>query len=115
MPGPLAHEPFSAAEDAYRALVAERRAGRLPTRDFRAAVRALAVRDAEGREWILGPENGSWYRRDRDRWTNIEPPRRLVCPHCRHHNLLRHSFCVECGGRLDRVATVALPDAAPGP
>jgi uncharacterized membrane protein YvbJ len=25
-----------------------------------------------------------------------------VCPSCGHHNLGRHSFCVECGHRLNR-------------
>ena len=60
------------------------------------------VRDLDGREWVMGPANGRWYRRERDRWTEASPPRRLVCPACGHHNLQRHSFCTECGGRLPR-------------
>ena len=54
--------------------------------------------------WILGPEDGGWYRRERDRWIAADPPRRLVCPDCGHHNLPRHSFCVECGRQLNRSA-----------
>ena len=96
----IAIEPFSEAEIRYTELVERRRDGHLDPRSFRAAIRALAVQDGEGRDWILGPEDGSWYRRDRDRWIAGEPPRRFVCPHCGHHNLTRHSFCVECGGRL---------------
>jgi hypothetical protein len=63
-------------------------------------VRSLFVHDAEGREWVIGPEDGNWYRREHGRWLSGEPPRRFVCQHCDHHNLTRHSFCVECGVML---------------
>jgi hypothetical protein len=100
--GPVAIDPFGQAEVRYRTLLDERRRGALDPRSFRAAVRQLRVVDGEGREWSLGPENGVWYRRDRDRWSEAHPPRRLVCGRCGHHNLQRHSFCTECGGRLAR-------------
>ena len=100
--GPVAIDPFGQAELRYRALLGDRRRGSLDPRSFRAAVRQLRVVDGEGREWSLGPENGVWYRRDRDRWSEAEPPRRLVCGRCGHHNLQRHSYCTECGSRLVR-------------
>ena len=93
-------EPFTDAETRYHVLVDERHQGRLDPRSFRSAVRALLVHDGEGREWVLGPEDGNWYRRDHGRWLLSEPPRRLVCAHCGHHNLTRHAFCVECGVML---------------
>lgn len=99
----VAIDPFGQAELSYRDLLGDRKRGALDPRGFRAAVRGLRVLDGEGREWSLGPENGVWYRRDRDRWMEAEPPRRLLCPACGHHNLYRHSFCVECGVRLLRV------------
>ena len=103
MAGPeAALDPFEQAERAYRELAGRRRARQLDVRQFRAEVRELRVHDAEGREWVLGPENGLWYRRDTDRWVEAEPPKRLVCPGCGHHNLARHSFCVECGRKLVR-------------
>ncbi|HZU18410.1 MAG TPA: hypothetical protein VFD01_17630 [Candidatus Dormibacteraeota bacterium] len=98
----MAIDPFGQAEQRYQELVARRRSGTLDHRGFRAAVRQLRVQDAEGREWTLGPENGLWYRRERDRWQEGTPPRRLVCPACGHHNLHRHSFCTQCGSRLPR-------------
>lgn len=98
----MAIDPFSLAEERFRELQEDRRSRRLQARAFRAAVRELAVSDAEGRTWMLGPEDGTWYRRDPQRWVAAEPPRRLICPHCGHHNLSRHSFCVDCGGRLRR-------------
>jgi DNA-directed RNA polymerase subunit RPC12/RpoP len=111
----LAREPFGEAETRYRDL-RQLRAGRaLTAREFRSAVKDLAVRDGEGHEWLLGPEDGSWYRRDRDRWTEAEPPRRLVCPGCGHRNLVRHSFCVQCGQKLERVAAEPPGLAAPPP
>ena len=97
-----AFDPFEEAERRYRALSLRRRAKELDVRSFRASVRELGVRDAEGRDWVLGPENGLWYRRDTDRWVEAEPPKRLVCSTCGHHNLGRHSFCVECGRKLVR-------------
>ena len=99
---PVAVDPFADAETRYALLVQERRNGGLQARAFRLAVRDLAVLDGEGRRWMLGPEDGIWYRRERERWLQADPPRRLVCASCGHHNLGRHSFCVECGQRLNR-------------
>ncbi len=98
----VAVDPFAEAETRYKFLVAERRSGSLPPRAFRLAVRDIAVLDSEGRRWMLGPEDGIWYRRENERWLQADPPRRLVCASCGHHNLGRHSFCVECGQRLNR-------------
>lgn len=98
----MAVDPFAEAEVRYRYLVDERKTGNLQPRAFRVAVRDLAVLDSEGRRWMLGPEDGIWYRRENERWLQADPPRRLVCPSCGHHNLGRHSFCVECGQRLNR-------------
>ena len=98
----VAVDPFSEAELRYRDLVEERRTGTLQARAFRVAVRDLAVLDGEGQRWMLGPEDGIWYRRERERWLQADPPRRIVCTSCGHHNLGRHSFCVECGQRLNR-------------
>ena len=98
----MAIDPFGHAEARYQELVMRRDGGELDARSFRDAVRDLRVRDLEGREWIMGPGNGQWYRRERDRWTEATPPRRLVCPACGNHNLPRHSFCTQCGGRLPR-------------
>jgi len=99
---PVAVDPFAEAEVRYKYLTEERRLGGLLPRAFRLAVRDLAVLDSEGRRWMLGPEDGIWYRRENERWLQADPPRRLVCPSCGHHNLGRHSFCVECGERLNR-------------
>jgi len=99
---PVAVDPFAEAESRYKFLFEERRVGNLQARAFRVAVRDLAVLDNEGRRWILGPEDGIWYRRENERWLQADPPRRLVCSSCGHHNLGRHSFCVECGHRLNR-------------
>ena len=99
---PVAVDPFAEAEVRYKSLVAQRRGGSLEPRAFRLAVRDLAVLDSEGHRWMLGPEDGIWYRRENERWLQADPPRRLVCPSCGHHNLGRHSFCVECGHRLNR-------------
>ena len=98
----VAVDPFAEAEIRFKYLVEERRVGNLQPRAFRVAVRDLAVLDSEGRRWMLGPEDGMWYRRENERWLQSDPPRRLVCPSCGHHNLGRHSFCVECGQRLNR-------------
>ncbi len=98
----MAVDPFTEAEGKYKALLAERGSRAIEARAFRQAVLELRVLDGEGREWMLGPENGVWYRRDRGRWVEADPPRRLVCEKCGHHNLQRHSFCVECGSKLVR-------------
>jgi len=98
----MAVDQFAEAEARYRTLVADRRTGSLQPRAFRLAVRDLAVLDSEGHRWMLGPEDGIWYRREHERWLQADPPRRLVCTHCGHHNLGRHSYCVECGKRLNR-------------
>src|ERR1700680_1152430 len=98
----VAVDPFAEAEIRYKFLVDERRSGGLQARAFRLAVRDLAVLDSEGRRWMLGPEDGIWDRRENERWLQADPPRRLVCPSCGHHNLGRHSFFVDAGERLTR-------------
>lgn len=96
----MAQEPFAEAEAKYEELTSLRQQGLMDVRAFRSAVLDLTVRDGEGQEWALGPGDGNWYRHDRERWVPSQPPRRLVCPHCGHHNLTRYSFCVECGQLL---------------
>ncbi|MGH7904405.1 MAG: zinc-ribbon domain-containing protein [Candidatus Dormibacteraceae bacterium] len=96
----MALEPFADAEVKYEELVEQRRRGLMDVRAFRSAVLDLTVQDGEGVQWVLGPGDGNWYRHDRERWIPAQPPRRLVCPHCGHHNLTRYSFCVECGRLL---------------
>jgi len=80
----VAVDPFAEAETRYRSLVDQRRNGGLQARAFRLAVRDLAVLDSEGHRWMLGPEDGVWYRREHERWLQADPPRRLVCTHCGH-------------------------------
>ncbi len=101
----MAVEPFADAELRYLQLVASRKSGQLSAKRFRDEVRSLAVTDGESKTWILGPEDGQWHRRVHDRWVTEIPPRRFVCPGCRHHNLTRHSFCVECGTALSAVGS----------
>jgi ribosomal protein L32 len=98
----MAIDDFTMAEERYKSLIDQRRSGGIQPRVFRLAVRDLAVLDSEGRRWMLGPEDGLWYRRENDRWLQADPPRLLVCSSCGKRNLGRHSFCVECGMRLDR-------------
>jgi len=99
-PSEMARDPFAEAEGRFQEIVATSRRENLSARAFRASVRALMVTDGDGRDWVLAPADGAWYRRDRDRWVRAEPPRRLVCPRCGHRNLTRHSFCVQCAGPL---------------
>src|SRR5258708_18079797 len=98
----VAVDPFAEAEIRYKFLVDERRSGGLQARAFRLAVRDLAVLDSEGRRWMLGPEDGIWYRREKERRLPRGPPRRPVCPSCGDHNLGPHSFCAACGHPTER-------------
>ena len=63
----VAVDPFAEAEIRFKYLVEERRVGNLQPRAFRVAVRDLAVLDSEGLRWMLGPEDGMWYRRENER------------------------------------------------
>src|SRR5258708_14064248 len=70
----VAVDPFAEAEIRYKFLVDERRSGGLQARAFRLAVRDLAVLDSEGRRWMLGPEDGIWYRRGKTAHAQRRPP-----------------------------------------
>src|SRR5437868_13625563 len=74
----VAVDPFAEAEIRYKFLTEERRVGNLQARAYRVAVRDLAVLDSEGRRWMLGPEDGIWYRREHERGLQADPARRLV-------------------------------------
>src|SRR5258708_8489145 len=82
----VAVDPFAEAEIRYKFLVDERRSGGLQARAFRLAVRDLAVLDSEGRRWMLGPEDGIWYRRGNQRGLPAEPPPPPASPAWRHPN-----------------------------
>src|SRR5256886_4140886 len=82
----VAVDPFAEAEVRYKFLVEERRIGNLQPRAFRVAVRDLAVLDNEGRRWMLGPEDGIWYRRGNESWLQADPPPRPVGPSCGPHH-----------------------------
>src|SRR2546430_6814875 len=95
----VAVDPFAEAEIRYRYLVDERRTGTLPPRAFRVAVRDLAVLDNEGRRWMLGPEDGIWYRREDGRGPQAGPPPRRGWFAVGGHHPRRHSLCVGGGAR----------------
>ena len=103
----MAVEPFALAEMRYFELVAARKGGSIDGPTFRHGVRALAVKDMEGREWILGPEDGQWHHRQHERWVTANQPRRLVCPTSGHPNTTGPSFCVEYGRTLIKSAATA--------
>src|SRR2546421_6358140 len=94
----MAIDPFGHAETRYRDLLARRDAGDLDGPAFRAAVRDLRVRDLDGREWVMGPANGRWYRRERGRGAEAGPPRRPVCPPRGHPHPPRPHLFPPCGG-----------------
>jgi len=59
---------FRQAEAQYMKLRHQLALGQINQQQFSEAVRSATVRDAHGRYWMLGEENGGWYVYDGHAW-----------------------------------------------
>jgi hypothetical protein len=71
----MGEEQFKSAETEYFRLKGMLASGRITKAQFEQSLRQLAVQDAQGREWILGVDNGKWYVHDGKSWVRADPYR----------------------------------------
>ncbi|MCW5942254.1 MAG: hypothetical protein KIS66_08475 [Fimbriimonadaceae bacterium] len=67
-------DDFDRLADRYRALRDLHRQGKLPDPAFGEAVGQLRLREADGAEWAIKPDDGAWVRWDGAAWQPAEPP-----------------------------------------
>ncbi len=65
---------FQEAEVKYRELRGQLDAGTLNNEEFEERLKALMVKDDEGRFWNIGAETGKWYYFDEGQWVEGTPP-----------------------------------------
>jgi hypothetical protein len=77
--------------------------GKISQREFIDSLKALRIRDDEGRFWMIGAQSGKWYYFEGDDWVQAKPPsfgdRKAVCIYCGYENELEAETCVRCGGQ----------------
>ena len=66
---------FQQAENKFKQLRAQFKAGELIEAEFKALLEALMVQDEEGSWWMIGFETEMWYRNDGEEWVRADPPR----------------------------------------
>ncbi len=65
---------FQEAENRFRFLEEERRAGRIPDQDYQDAVNQISVIDGSGRTWKIQVYTGQWHVFDLGYWQASNPP-----------------------------------------
>lgn len=77
--------------------------GEISRREFIDSLKALRIRDDEGRFWMIGAQSGKWYHYEGNDWVQAKPPsfgdRKAVCIYCGYENELESETCARCGGQ----------------
>lgn len=71
----MADEQFKNAESEYFRLKGLLAAGRITKDQFEQSLQKLAIQDAQGRQWILGVDDGKWYVLNGRSWVQADPYR----------------------------------------
>ena len=69
----MQNERYKEAENEYFRLKGQFSLGRITRQQFDAALKELMFQDAQGRNWILGADNGKWYVHDGRIWVEANP------------------------------------------
>jgi hypothetical protein len=73
-------DPFARAEEQFGRYKAQLAAGQITREQFRAALQAMMIQDANRRYWSLGADSGKWYVNNGGNWVEAEPPRQPAPP-----------------------------------
>ncbi len=94
---------FQEVEAAFGRLKESFAEGRISQQEFIDSLKALRIKDSEGRFWMIGAQSGKWYRFDGRDWLQAEPPslseRKAICIYCGYENDLEAETCARCGSQ----------------
>ncbi len=71
----MGEEQFKNAENEYFRIKGLLATGRMSKEEFEQSLRRLTILDAQGRNWILGVDDGKWYAQDGKSWIQADPYR----------------------------------------
>lgn len=69
----MQNDRFKEAENEYLRLKGQLSLGRITQEQFDAALKELMLQDAQGRNWMLGVDDGKWYAHDGRTWVEASP------------------------------------------
>lgn len=95
---------FLAVEEAFVELKHQLLKKEISPQAFIARMKALRIRDEEGRLWMIGMRSGKWYRFDGGEWVMSDPPffqdKENICYSCGFLNPWGEKICQSCGESL---------------
>jgi len=95
---------FKDLEGTFEELRRKFRKKEVSREEFIEQLKALRLKDDEGRFWMIGAQSGKWYYFDGKNWIRSEPPSlsegKAICIYCGYENDLTADVCSSCGGNL---------------
>ncbi len=99
------NKQFQEIEDEFNRLKRIYRQRKISEREYKDRLKALRIRDIQGKCWTIGARTGKWYFFDGKNWIESKPPslkdHKAVCIYCGYENSLETEKCVYCGGAMD--------------
>ena len=101
------NKQFQEIEDEFNRLKRIYRQRKISEREYKDRLKALRIRDIQGKCWTIGARTGKWYFFDGKNWIESKPPslkdHKAVCIYCGYENSLETEKCVYCGGAMDDI------------
>lgn len=99
------NKQFQEIEEEFNRLKRVYRQRKISEREYKDRLKALRIRDLQGKCWTIGARTGKWYFFDGKNWIESKPPslqdHKAVCIYCGYENNLETERCIYCGGTLD--------------
>lgn len=99
------NKQFQEIEDEFNRLKRIYRQRKISEREYKDRLKALRIRDIQGKCWTIGARTGKWYFFDGKNWVESKPPSqkdyKAVCIYCGYENSLETEECAYCGGAMN--------------
>jgi hypothetical protein len=96
-------DQFREVEATFNSLKEKFWEGKISQREFIDSLKALRIKDDEGRFWMIGAQSGKWYFFEGNDWVQAKPPsfgdRKAICIYCGYENELESETCARCGSQ----------------
>lgn len=98
------NKKFKDVEEEFSQLKDNFREKKISSKDFKAGLKKLRLKDGKGKWWTIGAQTGKWYYFDESNWIEANPPsieeKKAICIYCGFENDLENEVCGHCGGNL---------------
>jgi len=109
------NKQFQEIEEEFNRLKRIYRQRKISEREYKDRLKALRIRDLQGKCWTIGARTGKWYFFDGKSWIESKPPslkdHKAICIYCGYENSLETEKCVYCGGEMEDMGSPDIQSA----